>query len=44
MQNMSTISVKNLTFGYDGAADNVFDDISFSFDTGWKLGLIGRNG
>lgn len=41
---MSVITVKNLTFGYDGAADNVFENVFFSIDTDWKLGLIGRNG
>ena len=41
---MSLISVNNLTFGYDGSYNNVFEDISFNIDTDWKLGLIGRNG
>ncbi len=41
---MSLISVKNLTFGYDGALNNIFENISFNLDTDWKLGLIGRNG
>ena len=41
---MSLISVKNLTFGYDGSLDNVFENVSFNIDTDWKLGLIGRNG
>ena len=41
---MSVISVNKLSFAYDGASENVFDDISFSMDTSWKLGLIGRNG
>ena len=41
---MSLISVKNLTFGYDGSIKNVFDNVSFNIDTDWKLGLIGRNG
>ena len=41
---MSLISVKNLTFGYDGSYNNIFEDVSFNIDTDWKLGLIGRNG
>ena len=41
---MSIISVKNLTFRYDGSLNNVFENVSFNIDTDWKLGLIGRNG
>lgn len=41
---MALISVKNLTFAYDGSYDNIFEDVSFSIDTNWKLGFIGRNG
>ncbi len=41
---MSLIHVNNLSFGYDGAFDNVFENVSFYLDTDWKLGLIGRNG
>lgn len=41
---MSQISVNNLTFGYEGSFDNVFENISFAIDTDWKLGFIGRNG
>lgn len=41
---MSCINVTNLTFGYEGSADNVFENVSFQLDTNWKLGLIGRNG
>ena len=33
-----------MTFCYDGASENVFENASFSFDTNWKIGLIGRNG
>lgn len=42
--NMARISVTNLTFCYDGGFDNVFEEVSFSIDTDWKLGFIGRNG
>lgn len=41
---MSLIIVQNLTFGYEGSPDNVFEAVSFQLDTQWKLGLIGRNG
>ena len=41
---MSTINVDNLTFGYDGASENVFENVSFKIDTDWRLGFIGRNG
>lgn len=38
------IKVDNLTFGYEGSYDNVFENVSFQIDSNWKLGLIGRNG
>ena len=41
---MSIINVNNLTFGYEGILNNVFENVSFNIDTDWKLGLIGRNG
>lgn len=41
---MSLIAINNLTFGYDGSINNIFENVSFNMDTGWKLGLIGRNG
>ena len=41
---MSTISVSNLTFSYDGSYDNIFENVSFNIDSNWKLGFIGRNG
>lgn len=41
---MSTISVNNLTFGYESGVNNIFENVSFNIDTNWKLGLIGRNG
>lgn len=41
---MSLISVNNLTFGYEGNYNNIFEEVSFNIDTDWKLGLIGRNG
>ncbi len=41
---MSVINIENLTFAYDGSADNIFENVSFRIDTDWKLGFTGRNG
>lgn len=41
---MAQISIHNLTFCYPGSFDNIFEDVSFSIDTNWKLGFLGRNG
>ena len=41
---MARLQVSDLTFSYEGSGDNIFEDVSFSIDTSWKLGLIGRNG
>ncbi|MCM1386751.1 MAG: ATP-binding cassette domain-containing protein [Bacillus sp. (in: Bacteria)] len=41
---MAKINVSNLTFCYEGSFDNIFENVSFSIDTDWKLGFIGRNG
>ncbi len=41
---MAQINVSNLDFAYEGSSDMVFENVSFSIDTNWKLGLIGRNG
>ena len=41
---MSLISVNNLTFGYEGSYNNIFENVTFNIDTDWRLGLIGRNG
>ncbi len=41
---MAQIQVTDLTFSYEGSADDVLKDVTFSIDTDWKLGLIGRNG
>lgn len=41
---MAQINVSKLTFSYEGSFDNIFEDVSFSIDTDWKLGFIGRNG
>lgn len=41
---MAQIAVSNLTFAYEGGHGNIFEDVSFQFDTDWKLGFTGRNG
>lgn len=41
---MAQINVTNLTFCYEGSFDNIFENVSFSIDTDWRLGFIGRNG
>ena len=41
---MAQIQVTDLTFSYDKSADEVLKNVTFSIDTNWKLGLIGRNG
>lgn len=41
---MSFIQIQNLTFGYDGSEQNVFENVTLRLDTEWKLGLTGRNG
>ena len=41
---MSQIRVSDLTFYYEGSFDNIFVNVSFTLDTNWKLGFIGRNG
>ena len=41
---MALISVQNLTFGYDGSAELLFENASFQLDTDWRLGFVGRNG
>ena len=41
---MSLLNVSNMTFGYEESFDNIFENVSFSIDTDWKTGFIGRNG
>ena len=41
---MALISVQDLTFGYDGSAELLFEHASFQLDTDWRLGFVGRNG
>lgn len=44
MMNMAQINVSDLTFYYENSFDHIFEKVSFSIDTDWKLGFIGRNG
>ena len=39
---MAQINVSNVSFCYE--SDNIFEQVTFSFDSDWKLGFIGRNG
>lgn len=41
---MPMITIKDLTFGYDGSDELLFKDVSLTLDTTWKLALSGRNG
>lgn len=41
---MALISVQDLTFGYDGSTELLFEHVSFQIDTDWRLGFVGRNG
>lgn len=41
---MAMIKVEGLGFCYEGSWDPIFEGVSFSIDTDWKLGLVGRNG
>lgn len=41
---MSLIKITDLTFAYEGSADNVFEQVCLTLDTDWRTGLVGRNG
>lgn len=41
---MAMIRIHNLTFGYEGSSNNVFENVTVTLDTDWRLGLSGRNG
>lgn len=41
---MAQIYVNDLTFCYEDSYKNVFEGVTFSIDTDWKLGFVGRNG
>ena len=38
---MSMIKVEGLTFSYPGSYDDIFENVSFTIDTDWKLGFVG---
>jgi len=38
------LSIRNLSFMYEGSYEPVFENLNVNLDTRWKLGLIGRNG
>lgn len=41
---MSNIKIENLSFKYEDASDNIFNNLNLDLDSSWKLGLVGRNG
>ena len=41
---MALVLIQDLSFSYPGAAGPVFDGLSLSLDTRWRLGLAGANG
>ena len=41
---VSQICVSDLSFRYPDSSEPVFSHVSFTVDTSWRLGLIGRNG
>lgn len=41
---MSVIKIQNLSFTHEGSFVPVFENVNLSFDTDWKLGVVGRNG
>ncbi len=41
---MTTIEIKNVTFGFDAQEGLLFEQANLTLDAEWKLGLIGRNG
>ena len=41
---MAQILVSHLAFTYPGSFEPLFEDVSFTLDSSWKLGFVGRNG
>ncbi|MBR5937126.1 MAG: ABC-F family ATP-binding cassette domain-containing protein [Clostridiales bacterium] len=41
---MAQLKVNDLSFSYESSFDPIFEHVSFTLDTSWKLGFIGRNG
>ena len=40
---MSIILLSDLSFGYEGSYQPVFEKLSATLDTDWRLGLTGRS-
>lgn len=38
------LSIRDLSFSYEGSYTPVFEHLSLQMDTAWRLGLLGRNG
>ena len=38
------LSIRNLSFMYEGSYTPVFENLNVNLDTRWRLGLVGRNG
>jgi len=38
------LSIRNLSFMYEGSYTPVFENLNIHLDTRWRLGLVGRNG
>ena len=41
---MALINIRDMSFGYDGSEDLLFENINIGLDTTWRLALAGRNG
>lgn len=41
---MTRISIDQLSFAHEGAAEYIFKNLSLNLDSDWHLGFIGRNG
>lgn len=41
---MAQIVVSHLTFTYPGSFTPLFEDVSFTLSSSWRLGFVGRNG
>jgi lincosamide and streptogramin A transport system ATP-binding/permease protein len=41
---MPTLLLENLRFHYDSPYAEVFRDATLHIDTGWRAGVMGRNG
>lgn len=38
------LSIRNVSFQYEGSYEPVFENLNVNLDTRWRLGLVGRNG